>query len=176
MILADYISTKVYERGLLPFDPSRCIEWAVAQASSMREDAIENQEDSFSVLSTYLNEVSAMAVTALYNSPSAKPVIDLTRLPKGEIHARYNLMRTVANTDGKFTSGTVQIHLKHLRGWLIDRNYDWSGFKAGLGVALVKPVGPEREGLPSQRYRDQTTAVRHHNCEPKPPITAGDTI
>lgn len=145
VILADYISTKAYERGLLPFDPSRCIEWAVAQASAMREDAIENQEDSFSVLSTYLNEVSAMAVTALYNSPSAKPVIDLTRLPKGEIHARYNLMRTLANTEGKFTSGTVQIHLKHLRGWLIDRNYDWSGFKAGLGVALVKPVGGRRE-------------------------------
>jgi hypothetical protein len=138
VLLADYMSSKIYERGLLPFNPERCIRWAVEQAQGMRETATENQEDSFSIMASYLNEMASMSLVAMYNSPGAKPLIDPTRVPRGEIHVRFNLMRQQAANNPSFSHGYMLIDRVHLRRWLLDRHCDWSGFLEGLGVALLK--------------------------------------
>tara|TARA_R110002012_G_scaffold168265_1_gene331699 strand:- start:2866 stop:5562 length:2697 start_codon:yes stop_codon:yes gene_type:complete len=141
VLLADYISSKIYKRGLLPFDPSRCIRWAIDQTAGMRESALESREDSFSILAAYLNEAASMSLTAMYNSPGAKALVNMERLPRGEIHVRYNLMRPQATNTATFTTGYIQIDQKHLRTWLVDRHYDWNSFRLGLDKALLKNKG-----------------------------------
>lgn len=138
VLLADYVSSRIYDRGLLPFNPEKAIRWAVEQADSMRTNAKDNQEDSFSILATYLNEAASMALTAMYNTPSSKPIIPADRIPRGEIHVRYNLFRQQASNTTTFNTGYVQINRKHLKDWLLDRNHDWNVFRSGLGAAFLK--------------------------------------
>ena len=138
VLLADYISSKIYDRGLLPFNPEKAIRWAVEQADVMRTNANENMMDSYAILATYLNEAASTAITAMYNSPSAKPIIPADRLPRGEVHVRYNLFRQQASNSPSFNTGYVQIDQKHLRDWLLDKNHDWNLFRSGLDKGLMK--------------------------------------
>ena len=89
------------------------------------ELSYEGKLDAFDMLGDYLNDTADMAVTVMHTG-TAKPIVDFSRLPRGEIRVRFDVYRRTASET--FTHGTVLLDRTHLRRWLSMKGLDYKTF------------------------------------------------
>jgi hypothetical protein len=124
IMLADLAGELATQQGLIQFDHTKGIEAVLKQLGVMRKVVAENSVDAFDLLSEYLNEFASTTLQVIHNG-NTKPFVDITRLPRGEVHIRYDLYGPKGSTTGPFDSGTVLLDRKHFRQWLSKRGMDY---------------------------------------------------
>jgi hypothetical protein len=88
----------------------------------MRIASKENLSDSFDVLTEYINAHSGQTVTVMHTG-SNKPQPDHGRMPRGEVHVRFDVYRPT--TTDTFNRGTVFVDRTHFRKWLSVKGADY---------------------------------------------------
>lgn len=125
IILADVAGQLAHQWGLIKFDPVKGIEWVLAQLGAIRRTVQENKQDSFDILSEYLNEHADSTVTVMHTGTAA-PTVDFNRIPRSEIRVRYDLYRKASGEP--FDKGTVLFDRTHFRRWAATKNTDYRQF------------------------------------------------
>ena len=125
IVLADLAMRLGYERGIIAFPPEIATEWVLGQLGSMRKSIVDYQHDGFDMLTEYLNEHANMALT-VWHTGDNKPTVDLQRLPRGEVRARFDCHRK--DSTSRFDHGTVMFDRTHFRKWLSLKGVDYRGF------------------------------------------------
>lgn len=134
VVLADLAARLAHGWGLIAFTPERGIEWVLEQITGTRKTVAENKADAFDVLAEYLNE-EASAQVQVFHTGGQKPLMDYSRVPRGEIRVRFDFYRK-SNTD-PITAGTLLIDRTHFRRWLSARGADYRTFVNELIVEGV---------------------------------------
>lgn len=124
ILLADWAGEVAQELGLIQFDHRKGIEEVLQQLGVMRKVVAENVVDSFDVISEYLNACASETLQVIHNG-NPKPFIDERRLPRGEVHVRYDLYGPKGSTTGPFDSGTVTLDRRHFKQWLAGKGVDY---------------------------------------------------
>ncbi len=125
IILADLAGKLAKEWGLIAYDHKEGIEWVLAQVGAIRRAVAEFKTDAFDLLTEYLNEYASATVTVTQTG-SNKPVVDYSRLPRGELRIRFELCRRSAS--GAYERGSVVVDRTHFRNWLSVRGADYKTF------------------------------------------------
>jgi hypothetical protein len=143
VILADLALTLAYEWELIMFPAEDAIEWVLEQLGHLRINIMENQIDSFDVLSNFINDNSAAAISVMHIGV-AKPMFDVNRLPRSDVRIRFDLHKK--NPVDPFDSGTMLIDRSFLRSWLGTNGVDYKRFLAELEAdgAMVKMPANKR--------------------------------
>ena len=129
IILADLASKLARDWGLIAFDPKDGIEWVLSQVGAIRRSVAEFKVDSFDLLTEYLNE-NADATLTVTQTGTNKPMVDYSRIPRGELRVRFELHR---RTSGDvFSHGVVMVDRTHFRRWLAQRGADYKTFMGEL--------------------------------------------
>ena len=129
IILADLASKLAKDWGLIAFDPKDGIEWVLSQVGAIRRSVAEFKVDSFDLLTEYLNE-NADATLTVTQTGTNKPMVDFSRIPRGELRVRFELHR---RTSGDvFSHGVVMVDRTHFRRWLAQRGADYKTFMGEL--------------------------------------------
>lgn len=129
IILADLAGRLANEWGLIAYNHKDGIEWVLAQVGAIRRAVSEFKTDSFDLLSEYLNENSDATLTVTQTGTN-KPMVDFSRVPRGELRIRFELYR---KTNGDvFSHGTVMLDRTHFRRWLAQRGADYKTFMGEL--------------------------------------------
>ncbi len=129
IILADLAARLAHEWGLIDYDHKDGIEWVLAQIGAIRRSVAEFKLDSFDILSEYLNENSDATLTVTQTG-TQKPVVDFSRVPRGELRVRFEMYRR-SNGD-MFSRGIVLIDRTHFRRWLAQRGADYKSFMTDM--------------------------------------------
>lgn len=124
IILADFAGEMAASLGLIQFDYTKGIKTVLMQIGAMRKVVLENSLDTFDLISEYLNVHAGQTLQVIHNG-NPKPFIDESRLPRGEIHVRYDLFGPKGSTAGPFDSGTVTLDRRHFKQWLAARGSDY---------------------------------------------------
>lgn len=122
VFLADLMGKIGLEQGFIRFDYTKGTEFVLNQMGAMRKTIVENSTDSFDLITDYINIHSGQTVTVMHTGPN-KPQADLTRLPRSEMHIRFDLYRQTI-TD-PFDRGVVLFDRRHFRTWLATRGGDF---------------------------------------------------
>jgi hypothetical protein len=129
IILADLAAKLAKDWGLIAYDHKDGIEWVLAQVGAIRRNVAEFKTDAFDLLTEYLNE-NADATLTVSQTGTNKPMIDFSRLPRGELRVRFELHR---RTSGDvFSHGVVLLDRAHFRRWLSVRGADYKSFMGEL--------------------------------------------
>lgn len=129
IILADLAAKLAKDWGLIAFDHKVGIEWVLAQVGAIRRAVSEFKVDAFDLLTEYLNE-NADATLTVTQTGANKPVVDFSRLPRGELRVRFEMYRK-SNGD-VFSRGVVFLDRTHFRRWLAQRGADYKTFMGEL--------------------------------------------
>lgn len=129
IILADLAAKLAKDWGLIAFDHKPGIEWVLAQVGAIRRAVAEFKVDAFDLLTEYLNE-NADATLTVTQTGANKPVVDFSRLPRGELRVRFEMYRK-SNGD-VFSRGVVFLDRTHFRRWLAQRGADYKTFMGEL--------------------------------------------
>lgn len=129
IILADLAARMANDWGLIAYDHKDGIEWVLAQVGAIRRAVSEFKIDAFDLLTEYLNENSDATLTVTQTGTN-KPMVDFSRVPRGELRVRFELHRR-SNGD-MFTRGTVMLDRTHFRRWLSVRGADYKTFMGEL--------------------------------------------
>lgn len=124
ILLADFAGELATSLGLIQFDHSKGITAVLKQIGAMRKVVQDNALDSFDLLSEYLNVHAGQTLQVIHNG-TTKPFVDESRLPRGELHVRYDLYGPKGSTAGPFDSGTVTLDRRHFKQWLAMRGSDY---------------------------------------------------
>jgi hypothetical protein len=124
IVLADFAGELATSLGLIQFDHSKGIKAVLTQIGAMRKVVQDNSLDSFDLLSEYLNAHAGQTLQVIHNG-NAKPFVDESRLPRGELHVRYDLYGPKGSTAGPFDAGTVMLDRRHFKQWLALRGSDY---------------------------------------------------
>jgi hypothetical protein len=129
IILADLAARMANDWGLIAYDHKKGIEWVLAQVGAIRRAVSEFKIDAFDLLTEYLNENSDATLTVTQTGTN-KPMVDFSRVPRGELRVRFELHRR-SNGD-MFSHGTVMLDRTHFRRWLALRGADYKTFMGEL--------------------------------------------
>ena len=122
IVLADFAGKIAKSLGLIQFDYTRGTKEILTQIGAMRIASKENLSDSFDVLTEYINAHSGQTVTVMHTG-SNKPQPDHGRMPRGEVHVRFDVYRPT--TTDTFNRGTVFVDRTHFRKWLSVKGADY---------------------------------------------------
>jgi hypothetical protein len=125
IVLADLALNLAKEWGLIQFDHRPGIEWVLSQVGAIRRSVTEGKLDAFDMLGDYLNDTADTAVTVMHTG-TAKPIVDFSRLPRGEIRVRFDVYRRTASET--FSHGVMLLDRTHLRRWLSSKGLDYKTF------------------------------------------------
>ena len=129
IILADLAARMAKDWGLIDYNHKDGIEWVLAQVGAIRRAVTEFKIDAFDLLNEYLNEHSDATLTVIQTGTN-KPMVDFSRVPRGELRVRFELHR---RTNGDmFSHGTVMLDRAHFRRWLALRGADYKTFMGEL--------------------------------------------
>jgi hypothetical protein len=129
IILADLAARMANDWGLIAYDHKKGIEWVLAQVGAIRRAVSEFKVDAFDLLTEYLNENSDATLTVTQTGTN-KPIVDFSRVPRGELRVRFELHRR--STGDVFSHGTVMLDRTHFRRWLALRGADYKTFMGEL--------------------------------------------
>ena len=129
IILADLAARMANDWGLIAYDHKKGIEWVLAQVGAIRRAVSEFKIDAFDLLTEYLNENSDATLTVTQTGTN-KPMVDFSRVPRGELRVRFELHRR--STGDMFSHGTVMLDRTHFRRWLALRGADYKTFMGEL--------------------------------------------
>lgn len=129
IILADLAAKLAKDWGLIAFDHKPGIEWVLSQVGAIRRAVAEFKVDAFDLLTEYLNE-NADATLTVTQTGVNKPVVDFSRIPRGELRVRFEMYRK-SNGD-MFSRGVVFLDRTHFRRWLAQRGADYKTFMGEL--------------------------------------------
>lgn len=129
IILADLAAKLAKDWGLIAFDHKPGIEWVLSQVGAIRRAVAEFKVDAFDLLTEYLNE-NADATLTVTQTGGNKPVVDFSRIPRGELRVRFEMYRK-SNGD-MFSRGVVFLDRTHFRRWLAQRGADYKTFMGEL--------------------------------------------
>ena len=122
-MLADFAGKVATDLGLIQFDYRDGTAHILTQLGAMRKAVVENHSDSFDLLTEYLNDQSHTALTITHVANPQQQVVDTSRLPRGEVHIRYDLFR--ANQGAPLHDGIIMIDRRHFKRWLAERGGDY---------------------------------------------------
>ena len=129
IILADLAAKLASDWGLIAFDHKLGIDWVLSQVGAIRRTVAEFKVDAFDILTEYLNE-NADATLTVTQTGNNKPLVDFSRVPRGELRVRFELHR---RTSGDiFSNGVVLLDRTHFRRWLAQRGADYKAFLGEL--------------------------------------------
>lgn len=123
ILCADLMGKIATELGLIQFDYKDGTAFVLAQIGAMRKSVVENHADAFDMLTEYLNDQSHTALTVTHVSNPQQQVIDTNRMPRGEVHIRYDLFRP--NSGAPLNDGLITIDRRHFKKWLAARGGDY---------------------------------------------------
>lgn len=126
IILADLASKIAKDLGLIAYDYQDGTRWVLKQIDTNRSVIIEQRVDAFDLIANYLNDNAGSLLTIMHTAGVTKPMIDLSRMPRADIRARYDVHR--ASTTTNFSHGTLMLDKAHLRRWLSGRGGDYKSF------------------------------------------------
>jgi len=132
-VLAHLAGRLATEWGIIKFDYQKGIEDELAQIGAIRRTISENKVDSFDILSEYLNENAATALTAIHTGKHTS--IDHTRLPRGDLRIRFDLYRPTSSDT--FNAGVVLLDRTHFRRWMALHGFDYKVFMGLLEVENI---------------------------------------
>lgn len=124
ILMADWAGEVAQELDLIQFDYRKGVEAVLQQLGVMRKVVAENSLDSFDMISEYLNAFAGNTLQVIHNG-NPRPFIDERRLPRGEVHVRYDLYGPKGSTAGPFDSGTVTLDRRHFKQWLASKGADY---------------------------------------------------
>ena len=130
IVTADLIGEIAQAAGIIKFDHTECIKWAVAQMPRIREQAEESSVSNTDMLVDYLNEFAGSAVTAYHNIQDNSCEVDESELRPGPIRIRFQMFRPDRNTP--INDGVVLIASRHLREWMVSKGGDPTRLKREL--------------------------------------------
>jgi hypothetical protein len=134
IILSDVGAEIAQRLGLIKYDHTIGTRWVLDQLGALRSSAADNKLDTFDILSEYLNENADCAVTVMHTG-TQKPMVDMSRSPRGEIRARFDVYR--AKIDAQFSKGILFIDRTHFRKWLSMKGSDFKTFMKDIQLAGV---------------------------------------
>lgn len=129
IILADLAARMAKDWGLIDYNHKDGIEWVLAQVGAIRRAVSEFKTDAFDLLTEYLNENSDATLTVTQTGTN-KPMVDFSRVPRGELRVRFELHRRSGGD--MFSHGTVMLDRAHFRRWLSVRGADYKTFMGEL--------------------------------------------
>lgn len=129
IILADLAAKLASDWGLIAFDHKLGIDWVLSQVGAIRRAVSEFKVDAFDLLTEYLNE-NADATLTVTQTGSNKPLVDFSRVPRGELRVRFELHRRTSGD--MFSNGVVLMDRTHFRRWLAQRGADYKAFLGEL--------------------------------------------
>lgn len=133
IVLQDLASSIAKRLGLIKYDYTKGTQWVLEQLGAIRAVATENRADAFDLLSDYLNEVSDCTVTVMHTGKTI--ACDQSRLARGEIRARFEVMRD--KHSDPFNSGVLYIDKGHFRKWLSMRGADYKTLVSVFDVEKI---------------------------------------
>ena len=133
IVLQDLAASIASRLGLIKYDYTKGTRWVLEQLGALRYAATENRADSFDLLSEYLNEVADAAVTVMHTGSQVTP--DMSRCPRGELHARFDVYRTKHSMP--FERGMVTLDRGHFRKWLSMRHADFKSVMADFDAEKI---------------------------------------
>lgn len=133
IVLQDLASSIAKRLGLIKYDYEQGTKWVLEQLGSLRYAAGENRADSFDLLSEYLNEVADCAVTVMHTGNQVAP--DMSRCPRGEIRARFDVYRTTHSQP--FDKGVLYVDRGHFRKWSSMRGADFKSLVADFDAEKI---------------------------------------
>jgi hypothetical protein len=110
------------EAGLIAFDYTIGIRWALTQLNVMRRSISDNQTNGFKIINEYINE-NAANVLVVMHTKDLPSTVDQNRLPRGEVKARFDVYRD--SVLDKFDRGTVMLVQKALKQHVAAVGYDY---------------------------------------------------
>ena len=122
--LADFAGSLAADLGLIQFDHTHGIATVLKQIGAMRKAVQDNAYDTFDLISEYLNEFAATTLHVIHTT-NPKPFVNETRLPRGELHIRFDLFSTSGAVIGPFDRGTILLDRRHFKHWLAIRGADY---------------------------------------------------
>jgi hypothetical protein len=129
IILADLAARLAKDWGLIAYDHTDGIEWVLSQVGAIRRAVSEFKVDAFDLLTEYLNENADSSLTVTQTGTN-KPLVDFSRIPRGELRVRFELHR---RTNGDvFSHGVLLVDRTHFRRWLAQRGADYKTFMGEL--------------------------------------------
>ena len=141
IFLADFAGKTAVNLGLIRFDYTKGIEYILQQLGALRKNVMETSTDSFDLITDYINIHSGQTVTVMHTGTN-KPSADSTRMPRNELHVRFDLYRqTIADP---FDRGVVLFDRRHFRTWLAGRGGDFRTIMRELTAAGVNAT-PQSE-------------------------------
>lgn len=125
IVLANLIGKLATDWGLVKFDYRLAINAVLEQLGAIRKSTVESRMDTFDLLADYLNDSAYSAITVLHTGTS-KPMVDLNRMPRGDIRIRFDMYRK--SPADLFNSGTLLVDRTHFRKWLSQKGSDYKAF------------------------------------------------
>lgn len=122
IVLVDYALRKAKELGLISFDISKAVNWALEQTGVSRKNMIDNYMDPFDILDLYLNENTKYALTVMHTGTSTSVPL-LTRMPREEVRVRYDIHRK--DNGSPFDHGTITLDRTQFRKWAAYKQADY---------------------------------------------------
>lgn len=129
IVLQDIGSRLAAELGLIKYNPARGTAWVISQLNGVRESVTENKLDCYDMLSEFLND-NASSVLTVMHTPRTTPYVDQSRIPRGDIRARFELYRN-AMAD-PFVRGTLHVDRSFFRQWLTSKGGDYKFFQTEM--------------------------------------------
>lgn len=143
ILCADLMGKMAKELGLIRFDYRDGIAHVLAQLTSIRKTVTENHADSFDLLTEYLNDQSHTALTVTHVANPTQQVIDTNRMPRGEVHIRYDLYRP--NSGAPLNDGAITIDRRHFKKWLAARGGDYRSLVAEMSQQNINITPPSEK-------------------------------
>jgi len=123
IILADFANKLAAELGLIQYDYSLGTVYVLNQLGAIRSSMTTVKMDCFDVLSAYMNDNAAAALTIMHTT-GQKPAYDYTRLPRSGIRIRVDVYRNTSG--GNFTHGTIMVDKIHFKQWVTANRGDYN--------------------------------------------------
>lgn len=129
IVLQDIGAHLAKDLGLIKYDPARGTRWVLSQLANVRDAVAENKLDCFDMLSEFLNDNASSAVTVM-TTMRMTPYVDQSRIPRGDIRARFELFRTTPAS--AFDRGSLYIDRSYFRHWLTSKGGDYKFFQSEM--------------------------------------------
>jgi hypothetical protein len=144
ILCADFMGKTATNLGLIQFDYRNATAHVIAQTGAMRKAVAENHADSFDLLAEYLNEQSHTALTITHVANTSQQVVDTNRMPRGEVHIRYDLYRP--NQGAPLNNGAITIDRRHFKKWLATRGGDYRSLVEDMTREGINATPPSEKG------------------------------
>lgn len=134
LVLVDLSLRLAEEWGLIAFERSACIKWAVDQINTMRDTIRETQMDVFDLLAQYVNE-HLKDTLLVWHDIGKEPRPHYDYLPPGPIRIRIDGERHYGTH--KLVGGTMYLERSSFRPWFVERGGDWREFLAKIKMDMA---------------------------------------